>query len=158
MDESKVALDISLQLSERLIELGYETLLTRTTDVFIELGHRCDIANDWGADVFVSVHLNSNGPSAVGIETLYVSSNGKALAIPVQEALVYSTEDVDRGVKKRTDLYVLNGTEMPAILVEVGFISNPESEERFKSQAYLEIIVDAIASGLDIKLSPVEEE
>ena len=132
LEEATVALELSSMLSDALNNLGIDTIITREDDEFIELGTRCDIANAWEADYFVSVHLNSNGPTAVGIETLYKTESGKKLATPVQEMLIEATGDRDRGLKHRTDLYVLNGTNMPAILVEVGFISHPETEESLR--------------------------
>jgi N-acetylmuramoyl-L-alanine amidase len=131
LEEADVALSISIKLAEGLIERGLNVFLTRTADVFVELADRCEIANDFEADYFLSVHLNSDGATTAGIETLYASSNGKAFAAPIQAALISATGDKDRGLKKRTDLYVLNGTEMPAILTEVGFICNPEFEAKF---------------------------
>lgn len=148
LEEASVALDLSSKLSDALNEIGVDTILTREDDTFIELGERCDIANEWEADYFVSVHLNSNGPTAIGIETLYKSENGKKLAAPVHEALIEATADVDRGLKYRDNLYVLNGTNMPAILVEVGFISHPDTEEQFRSEGYREVVVGAIVDGL----------
>jgi N-acetylmuramoyl-L-alanine amidase len=148
LTEASVALAISLKLSDNLNAIGVDTLMTRSTDVFIELGTRCKIANDWKADYFVSVHLNSNGSSAVGIETLYKTNNGKALASPIQESMIVATGDTDRGLKQRTDLYVLNGTNMPAALAEVGFISNPGFEAKFRTDDYRQLVADAIAAGL----------
>lgn len=134
------------------------TRLTRSTDVFIELGERCSIANTWHADWFVSVHLNSDGPSAVGIETLYRGEIGKELAVAVQSTLITATGDRDRGVKYRDNLYVLNGTQMPAILLELGFISHPETEKKLRTPEYQGLLVKAVVEGiaayLDLKPSP----
>jgi N-acetylmuramoyl-L-alanine amidase len=157
LHEADVALAIGLKLSDNLNAMGVDTLMTRSTDVFIELGTRCKIANDWKADYFVSVHLNSNGRSVAGIETLYKTDKGKALAAPIQEAMVAATGDTDRGLKLRNDLYVLNGTNMPAALAEVGFISNPAFETKFRTDEYRQLLVDAIAAGLAdyLNLSPL---
>ena len=70
LTESSVNLNISNYLAAILEGWGLAVKETRTTDVFVELSHRCSIANGWNADYFVSIHLNSNGPSANGIETL----------------------------------------------------------------------------------------
>jgi len=128
------------------------TRLTRSTDIFVELGERCSIANSWHADWFVSVHLNSDGPSAVGIETLYRGNIGKHLAVDVQSALISATGDTDRGIKYRDDLYVLNGTQMPAIMVEAGFISHPATEEKLDTSEYRTLLATAIAEGIIIHL------
>lgn len=146
--ESNVVLSISEFVAAGLEKLKLATKLTRKSDVFVELGQRCNIANDWNADYFLSIHCNSNGPSAVGVETLYTSSAGEAWALPIQTMVVEATGDVDRGLKYRSDLYVLNGTSMPAALAEVGFISHPETEKLFKSDQYRKLIADAICVGI----------
>jgi N-acetylmuramoyl-L-alanine amidase len=148
LPEAKVILDISKRISEQLKGLGFTTKLTRESDVFIELAQRCSIANSWGANYFVSVHLNSNGPSAVGIETLYTSISGKEFASPVHKALIAATGDVDRGLKERDDLHVLNGTNMPAILLELGFISHPETESKLKTEDYKNLLTKATVEGI----------
>jgi N-acetylmuramoyl-L-alanine amidase len=144
--------DINLVVSERIIagleRLGLSAALTRKTDVYVDLGARCEFANDFGANYFVSVHCNSNGPSAVGIETLYASANGEALAIPIHEMMITVTSDTDRGLKYRSDLYVLNGTHMPAVLAEIGFISNAETEGLLKTDHYRHLIADSIVAGI----------
>jgi len=145
--EAQIVLAVSLELDSLLKDFGLETVLTRSKDVFIELGERCKIANNAHADYFVSVHANSNGPSAVGIETLYKSA-GKLLAEKVQRRLIIATEDVDRGLKQRSDLYVLNGTAMPAILPEIGFISHPATERELYDSAYQGLIAEAIRDGI----------
>jgi len=146
--EAQVVLAISLYLDILLKDFGLETVLTRSKDVFIELADRCKIANNAHANYFVSVHANSDGPNAVGIETLYKTTKGKALAEPVQRHLIKATGDVDRGLKQRSDLYVLNGTGMPAILAEVGFISHPATERELYDSAYQELIAQAMRDGI----------
>jgi len=146
--ESVVVLEISRVLAGLLEKVGISTFLTRAEEVFVELGVRCERANNWGADYFVSIHCNSNGPDAHGIETLYKSEKGKELAAKVQRALLSVTAERDRGLKHRSDLYVLNGTRMPAILPEIGFISNPETELRLKESSYRELIAMAIYHGI----------
>jgi N-acetylmuramoyl-L-alanine amidase len=148
LTEASVALAIGLKLSEALGAIDINTLMTRTTDVFVELGERCEIANNWAADYFVSVHLNSDGPSAIGIETLYKTNNGKALASPIQRWMIAATGDTDRGLKLRNDLYILNGTNMPAILTETGFISHPATEAKFQTEEYRQLLAEAIAAGI----------
>ena len=149
LTEAETVLVISRQLSAILLDyIGLFVRMTRTVNVFIPLADRCEIANSWKANYFVSVHLNSyDNPQTVGIETLYKSEKGKALAEPVQVSLVKATGDTDRGLKYRTDLYVLNGTAMPAILTESGFISNPETEEKLKTPEYRIVLAEALASG-----------
>jgi len=160
LKESNVALGICQDLVPALEGLGLGVRLTRDSDVFIALGTRCTIANDWHADYFVSVHLNSDGQSATGIETLYKTEKGKALATPIQAAMIGATGDRNRGLVCRNDLYVLNGTNMPAALAETGFISNPSFEAKFKTNEYRLLIANAIAYGIAqfLNLGPVPPE
>lgn len=148
LEEANVALDIAHRVSHLLREHNVSIKMTRKSDVHIELFDRCFIANNWEANYFISIHLNSNGSDIVGIETLYTSDTGKVLAEPVQKAMVSETGDRDRGLKYRDDLYVLNETNMPAILVEVGFISNSDFESKFNTIEYRELLASAIVKGL----------
>lgn len=86
-----------------------------------------ETANDWQADLFVSIHCNSfANPEANGTEVLAYPDDeqGKKLAACIQEQIIDTFGTVDRGVKLTSRLAVLNGTEMPAVLVEMAFISN----------------------------------
>ena len=76
LQEAPTCLLICNQLADILQGFNHQTILTRTKEVYVSLGTRCTIANDWGADYFVSIHCNSNGPTAVGIETLYKTDAG----------------------------------------------------------------------------------
>ena len=116
--EKTYALSIALKLGDKLKSYGYEVKQTRTVDKVVELYDRCNIANKYNADLFVSIHLNSAASQkADGIETLCYSAKSKAGAIAklVQKHIVKATNCVDRGIKERTNLAVLKGTKMPAI-------------------------------------------
>ena len=129
--ESIAALSIVKKLANMFSNAGVQVLLTRSGGKpNLTLKERCRIANDNDADCFISVHLNSaDNKSASGIETLRYPSCGyvtKKLADSVQDHLVEAMKWKDRGVKERGNLYVLKNTKMPAVLAEVGFISNDE--------------------------------
>ncbi len=98
-----------------------------------ELQDICDIANEAEADIFVSVHCNAYNGKAHGTETWCYEYGDESyrLAEYVQEELCYLLGTTDRGIKTRDDggLYVINHTEMPAILVELAFIDNPAEED-----------------------------
>lgn len=92
----------------------------------------CNTANEWGADVFVSIHCNAFNGHARGTETFAydVNTSGGKLAKKVQKELfdaILAIDDraINRGVKSAPQFYVLKNTTMPAILVELGFIDNP---------------------------------
>ena len=147
LNEASVVLEISQMIAEALVAQYHETKLTRTMETYVSLDCRCKIANDWEAHYFISVHCNSDGPTAVGIETLYKSENGKDLASYIQDELIRVTGDIDRGLKHRDNLQVLNGTNMPAVLVEVGFISHPGTEAKLKTKDYKTVLANAITKG-----------
>lgn len=112
----------------------FKVYYTRTSDTYPSLTDRSNLANNYDADLFVSIHINSASASAHGTETLYNSSrntvtakNGltsRELATYIQRSVVATTGFTNRGLKNRTDLSVLNRTKMPACLIEYGFISN----------------------------------
>lgn len=132
--------DISYAVGQRLAELlrengGFDVRLSRPTPT-TQLGTsnasslraRVDEANSWDADYFISIHTNASvSPSANGTEVLVYSEPSRAasLASDVLREVTDITGFADRGVKLRPGLYVLRKTNMPAILVELGFISNP---------------------------------
>ncbi len=111
---------------------------------------RVNDANSWGADVFISLHTNAAAnPAANGIETLvYDASSPIAgeLAEDILESLVEITGFRSRGVKSRPGLYVLRRTRMPAVLVEMGFITNPAEAELMASSP--ELFARGIYNGI----------
>ena len=110
------------------------------------LGLVCAESDSWGADIFVSLHCNAFNTQARGTETLYKSFNGQRLANDIQSQIIRSINTVDRGVKKRDDLWVLNGTDATAVLVEMAFIDNEEDHAMLTND--LDTIVRAIARGI----------
>lgn len=150
--EAHCALDITKWIAELLEESGDQYKLTRSTDAYISLTERCNISNKYKPDAFVSIHLNSaTSKAAKGIETLRytkVGSTTKALAQNVQDALIAATKWTNRGVKERENLTVLKKTVAPAILVEVGFISNNEEAKLLHNCRWQYKIARAIVNGL----------
>ncbi len=151
--EADAALAIALIIGDTLKNWGYQVVYTRTENTTLKLSDRTNTANNAGADLFVSIHLNSfSDATANGIETL-VHGNAaplaKELAKTVQEALCGATGWKDRGVQVRNDLYVLKHTRMPAILVETGFISNPEEcAKLFDTENWQKMIALQIANAI----------
>ena len=112
-----------------------------------DLGMVCDTSNEWGADLFVSLHCNaSQGRNARGTETWYKSFNGQRLANYIQSQIVRSTNTIDRGVKQSDGLWVLRSTDAVAVLVEMAFIDN-DDDLAFMNEN-LDKIVRAIARGI----------
>ena len=107
-----------------------------------------ETANDWGADVFVSIHCNAANGDARGTETECYSrmSNGGNLAQCIQSQIINSVDTTDRGVKERPDLLVLKYTDMPAVLVETAFIDN--DDDMMMLVNHWDDIARAIARGV----------
>lgn len=133
--------DITYRVGEELASLlranpDYEVRLSRPTPTTnlgssntTSLRARVNDANSWGADYFISIHTNSSDiPSANGIEAFSYSRPSRAFSLgeSILEDLSEATGFRNRGMQVRPGLYVLRKTNMPAILLEIGFISNPE--------------------------------
>jgi N-acetylmuramoyl-L-alanine amidase len=159
--EKRVTLMTTLLLRKYLDEMGYRVIMTRSKDVFIPLHRRVSIANKTKAVLFVSVHYNSSpSTEAHGIEVFYNGSGdqkrvqqSKKLAASVLGELKTQTQAVSRGVKNG-NFHVIRETTMPAILVEGGFMTNPDERTQLRDKRYLEKIAKGIALGIDKYLKP----
>jgi N-acetylmuramoyl-L-alanine amidase len=163
LQEKVVTLAVSLQVAQILKAAGLAVKLTRTDDSYVVLSQRADISNQFGADAFVSVHVNSvDNNKAGGTETYHhtMSAPGKKLAAAIQKRLVSALGLADRGVKKE-NFAVLRLTEAPAALAELAFISNPTEEALLKKPDFLAKAARAIAEGiadfLGVQLRPAEQ-
>lgn len=124
--EKDIALSVAKKVAERLKEQGIEVKLSRDTDKYISLAERAKMANDWGADCFVSIHCNAFNNVAKGLEVFSLNSNTSDLAKYVLEGILNENAyTLNRGVKF-ANFYVLKNTKMRACLVETGFIDNTD--------------------------------
>ena len=127
--EKDINLSVALKIGDILKNHGVDVGYSRTTDVFVELQDRTTMANNFGADVFVSIHCNAFGDSsAQGVETYSYpgSMSGRDLAKAIQDSIIASgVYTVNRGIKT-ANFAVLRQTNMPAALVELAFITNPQ--------------------------------
>ena len=126
--EEEINLSVSLKLKPLLTAAGHTVYLTRETDKDVSLGARSDYANSKGVDTFASIHTNSAGATATGIETFCYttstsSSPGYIQATHIQNQMLAVWSLTNRGVKK-ANYAVLRETNMPATLTELGFIVN----------------------------------
>ena len=148
--EADYALAIAKKTGELLEKHGFTVFYTRLTDSFVPLGARSGRANYGKADLFVSVHLNSAvSKKARGAEMLIYGRGGEAekLADCIQSELVTAAGTLNRGVKTQ-NIAVLRQTNMPAVLVEVGFISNDEECARLATDEYQSKAAEAICRGI----------
>ena len=151
LEEADVTLDIGLRLGRILKSRGYEVAYSRTEDVTVSLAERARLANDWGADYFISIHCNSNpNPEANGTSTYCFSlgTTAAVLAEYVNSALVQAIGTRDLGVLT-ANFAVLRRTRMPAILVETAFLSNPEEAAQLAEPSFREMCALGIADGID---------
>lgn len=146
--EKHINLDVARRLERTLQEAGFKTVLTRSSDEFIELSERSAIANRYRNSIFVSIHFNSSyKPTAIGIETYYRSSESEKLASLVHREIIKSIGATDRGVKT-ANFAVLKNTRSPAILVEGGFVSNKSDRDAMMDPVYRQVIADSIARAI----------
>jgi N-acetylmuramoyl-L-alanine amidase len=149
--EKDLNLDIALKLNEMLINREFITHITRTNDSFVSLQDRAKIANDLKAEIFVSIHHNALTANSHGTETLFLSKNNsfsEKLAKKIQEELVRSLNFKDRGIIERPGLAVLRQTNMPAVLVEIGFMSNQRELEEMMKNETKDKAASAILQGI----------
>ena len=147
-EEKDINLKIAQQVEKNLSDKGINVVMTRECDSNVSLAERVKIAKEADADIFVSIHLNSSEKSNIhGIETHWYKDNSKDLAQYVQKALMKEISANDRGLFKSM-FYVINHTEAPAILVETGFISNPNERDELFEEKRQKATAKAIADGI----------
>ncbi len=148
VQEKHLTLDLGLRMEQILKDRGFETVMTRRTDVYVELGRRAEIANRYPDAVFISLHFNATVSGEItGVETYYLSDGGLRLAQVVHSHLMRKLNTRDRGVK-RNSLKVLRDTKGMAILIEGGFISNRWENQRCQAPWYRQILAEEIVAGL----------
>lgn len=169
--EKTINLRLAKRLAELLKRMGYNVVLTRNGDSTLALEQRTGIASQRKADLYISLHVNSAADRSItGIETFCLTPSGAAssnggtpdyrrlsgnrfdsnnimLAYCMQRNLLVKTGAEDRGVK-RARFQVLRDVNCPAVLVEIGFISNRAEEQKMAGDAYLDTVSRAIADGI----------
>ncbi len=155
--EKDVNLIIGLKTRDKLESLKYDVIMTRTDDRFVELSERARIANQNNADIFLSIHHNSTLNNGVrGLEILYCPrGQGTAkvedqypLAESISKGIIETTKGNDRGIIQRSGLVVIRDTNMSAVLIEVGYLSNASDEANIVSDAYQNKVVEGIILGI----------
>ncbi len=161
LQEADISLSVSRLVEKYLLAVGYEVKLTRTDFEQVEtddLSYRTTLANDWGADIFISLHCNSaTNQKAKGYEVWTSPGNtlGDKLATCIYEQIAAEFSDwagrtdySDGDPDKESRFYVLIHTDAPACLVEMAFISNDEEACLLADTAWQERYARAIARGV----------
>ncbi|MGE5509277.1 MAG: N-acetylmuramoyl-L-alanine amidase [Chitinophagales bacterium] len=150
LQEKEVNLDVALRVRDLLTDAGALVSLSRETDAFIPLHDRPKDANDRQVAAFVSLHHNASLRKDTGTEVYYHPEHGASrdLAVEVQRRVPEALGLLNRGIKISREFVVLKETTMPAILVEGGFISNPDEEKRLADPAFRQKEAAAVAEGI----------
>jgi len=176
--EKKVTMDIAKRVARKLQDSQVVVQMTRADDTYVALSERCQKAQRYGADVFVSIHANSTAdPLVSGMESFVMTSPGctgtissrpdprsyagnrkepanMLLGYYVQKGVLSCTGALDRGVK-RARFEVLRNMDCAAVLVECGFLSNAREESMLNDPRYREAVANGIARGVLTYLSRV---
>ena len=157
--------DLTLQIATRIKDIlaGYKdvtTKMSRTGDTFPSLSARTNEANTWGADFFLSVHINAGGGQGYE-DFIYTTSNKetKAYQDNIHTEIMKLIDMKDRG-QKTGNLHVLRESKMPAILTENGFIDNNSDASQLKKSAFIEAVsqghVNGIVKSFNLKMKDNE--
>jgi N-acetylmuramoyl-L-alanine amidase len=146
--EKIVALDVAQRLERNLRESQLKTVMTRNSDVFIELNDRVAIENSQKNAIFVSIHFNDSRRRGVhGFETYYHSGTSAELANRIQSKLMTIPHSMNRGVHT-ANFRVLRLAYYPAVLVECGFLSNRSEGNQARDAEYRELLSERIAEAI----------
>ena len=153
VQEKSITMDIISKLKRVLEAKGVHIILTRADDTFVSLEDRVRITNATAPTLFLSVHINAmeSASDIHGIETYYLTEQSRLLADAVHECLISSLAAPDRSVRKAR-FYVIKNTPVPAILAEVGFISNRDERDKLISSDYQMKIAEALEHGVILYL------
>ena len=174
LHEKDLTLDVSRRLKSMLERRGYEVVMTRDSDVFIPLERRPQIANRAKGDLFISIHFNAaSRTTAEGYETFALTPQYQAsskysepgrgdsrrydgndqdpwntlLGYHVQRSLVQAMGGTDRGLK-RARFLVLKHLDCPGVLLELGFVSNPETARKVRSSSFRQSLAQSLYDGI----------
>lgn len=146
--EKAITLDVSKRVRDILVQQGYEVYMTRDIDKTVSLQDRVDFSENLQPDIFVSIHVNSSEkPAITGLETHYYHQESLNLAQTVHASMVSNINSNNRGLFK-SKFYVINHTTSPAILVEIGFLSNAGERAELVSEKRKQATAKAIAEGI----------
>jgi N-acetylmuramoyl-L-alanine amidase len=146
--EKDMTLDVAQRLRNVLAASGYRVVMTRDSDVFVSLPTRVAIANSYRNAIFVCIHFNATKRSgAGGIETYFYSRDSLQLASAIHYYVAGGAPSSNRGVRRR-GFYVLRKTNIPAVLVECGFLTNPTEAAYARSASYRQKLAEEIAVGV----------
>lgn len=167
--EKDINLQVALYLREYLANAGIEVIMVRERDESFaqsygnkkrsDLAYRVELINRSGADLFVSIHMNAMpDPRWRGAQTFYhpKDERNRQLSETIQQHLKDYLKNTTREAKALKSIYLLNNVSIPGVLVEAGFLSNPEEEQLLLTPRYQEHVAHAIGSGIMAYLAKEE--
>lgn len=157
--EKEVNLSIALRVRERLKKLGYQVVMTRDADESMSLGERIQAGEEARGDIYVSIHQNSSNLSKVnGLEIYYSAQNAesdsKRLSELIHQDVLSNTGAKARSIFEWEEIRVIREAEMPACLIETGFLTNAAERRRLADPSYQDQMADGIAAGIDRYFHP----
>ena len=151
--EKTINLEVAKLVQEKLMKKDVYVYMTRTKDETLTLEDRVNYSNDINPDIYVSIHANSTlQGESYGLEVHYYKDDSLALANTIHSNFASAKnlkkwETIDRGVIK-SRFYVINHTEAPSVLIEIGFISNALERDKLNTKERKEQIAESIAKGI----------
>ncbi|SKC84945.1 M56 family metallopeptidase [Maledivibacter halophilus] len=152
LKEKDIVLDVALRLRKLLENTGFKVYITREDDKYITLQERADMANKLKADAFLSIHVFAD--SNISEEGVHVSYSpkenidSKTFASITKNSLVQDLNTTDKGIIEKPNLVVLKNTQMPAISLSLGYLTNPREGELFGQDEYKQNCAESIHNGL----------
>ena len=156
--EKEINREIARLVVMKLRDKGYQVMLARQGDNYVNKADRIEAANKQNARLYVSIHQNSYKMNSIsGIETWYYADDetgeSKRLAQLIQQETVGATGAVSRELVADTELCVLNRSNMPACLIETGFLSKKEERSNLCTEEYREQVAEGIVTGIELYLN-----
>jgi N-acetylmuramoyl-L-alanine amidase len=147
--EKFITLDVAKRVEKMLKAQGYGVLMTRSDDSYVSLQDRVAFSEAYAPDIFVSIHVNSStSDSPNGIETHYYHQESIPLAQTVHSSLISTIKANNRGTFK-SKFYVINHTTSPAVLIEIGFLSNYTDRVQLLTNERKQATAKAIVEGIN---------
>ncbi len=155
LPEKEVNIQIALKIQTELEKRGIRVFMTRKDDTYVSLKERVEMAKKEQPDIFLSIHQNSFEDGNVrGTEIWYNEEKriggdkSRVLAERIQEEIIKDSQVISRGIVEDQELQVLRETEVPAVLMEIGYVTNAEDWKQMTSPDYQEMIAGYIAEAV----------